>query len=27
VSIPIVVLFISMQRFYIEGITGGSVKG
>jgi arabinogalactan oligomer/maltooligosaccharide transport system permease protein len=27
VSIPIVALFISMQRFYVEGITGGSVKG
>jgi arabinogalactan oligomer/maltooligosaccharide transport system permease protein len=27
VSIPIVALFISLQRFYIEGITGGSVKG
>jgi len=27
VSIPIVILFISMQRFYVEGITGGSVKG
>ena len=27
VSIPIVALFISMQKFYVEGITGGSVKG
>lgn len=27
VSIPISVLFIIMQRFYVEGITGGSVKG
>lgn len=27
VSIPISVLFIIMQRFYIEGVTGGSVKG
>ena len=27
VSLPISVLFIIMQRFYVEGITGGSVKG
>ena len=27
VSIPISVLFIIMQKFYLEGITGGSVKG
>lgn len=27
VSIPISVLFFVMQRFYVEGITGGSVKG
>jgi len=27
VSIPIVALFISLQKFYVEGITGGSVKG
>jgi len=27
VSIPMVALFLSMQRFYVEGITGGSVKG
>lgn len=27
VSIPISILFIIMQRFYVEGITGGSVKG
>ena len=27
VSIPISVLFVIMQKFYIEGITGGSVKG
>ena len=27
VSIPISVLFVIMQRFYVEGITGGSVKG
>ncbi len=27
VSVPISVLFIIMQRFYVEGITTGSVKG
>lgn len=27
VSIPIGLLFIIMQRYYVEGITGGSVKG
>ena len=27
VSVPISVLFIIMQRFYVEGVTGGSVKG
>ncbi|MCU0104868.1 ABC transporter permease subunit [Acholeplasma vituli] len=27
VSIPISVLFIFMQKFYVEGVTGGSVKG
>ncbi|MDE7082909.1 MAG: ABC transporter permease subunit [Clostridia bacterium] len=27
VSIPITVLFIWLQRYYVEGITGGSVKG
>lgn len=27
VSIPIALLFISMQKFYVEGVTGGSVKG
>lgn len=27
VSIPISGLFVLMQRFYVEGITGGSVKG
>jgi arabinogalactan oligomer/maltooligosaccharide transport system permease protein len=27
VAIPITALFISMQKFYIEGVTGGSVKG
>lgn len=27
VSIPIALLFIIMQRYYVEGVTGGSVKG
>ena len=27
VAIPISILFIIMQRFYVEGVTGGSVKG
>lgn len=27
VSIPISILFVIMQRFYVEGITGGAVKG
>ena len=27
VSLPISVLIIIMQRFYVEGITTGSVKG
>ena len=27
VSIPIAALFIIMQKFYVEGVTGGSVKG
>jgi len=27
ISIPISVLFVIMQKFYVEGITGGSVKG
>jgi arabinogalactan oligomer/maltooligosaccharide transport system permease protein len=27
VSIPISVLFVIMQKFYVEGIAGGSVKG
>lgn len=26
-SIPIVILFFFLQRYYVEGITGGSVKG
>lgn len=27
VSIPISILFVFMQKFYVEGITGGAVKG
>ena len=27
VSIPISVLFFIMQKFYVEGVTGGAVKG
>lgn len=27
VAIPIVALFISMQKYYVEGVTAGSVKG
>ena len=27
VSVPISILFMIMQKFYVEGITGGAVKG
>lgn len=27
IAIPITVLFVIMQRFYVEGVTGGAVKG
>lgn len=27
ISVPISILFLIMQKFYVEGITGGSVKG
>jgi arabinogalactan oligomer/maltooligosaccharide transport system permease protein len=27
VSIPISILFMIMQKFYVEGVTGGAVKG
>ncbi|MFZ2622640.1 MAG: sugar ABC transporter permease, partial [Trichococcus flocculiformis] len=27
IAIPITILFIFMQRFYVEGVTSGSVKG
>ena len=26
IAIPITILFIFMQKYYVEGITGGSVK-
>ena len=27
ISIPIAALFISMQKYYVEGVSGGAVKG
>lgn len=27
IALPITILFIAMQRYYVEGITGGAVKG
>lgn len=27
IAVPITILFIFMQKFYVEGVTGGSVKG
>ncbi len=27
VAIPISILFLLMQKFYVDGITGGAVKG
>ena len=27
IAIPITLLFISLQKYYVEGITGGAVKG
>ena len=27
VSLPITILFMSLQRYYVEGVTGGAVKG
>ena len=27
VSIPITALFMSLQKYYVEGVTGGAVKG
>ena len=27
VAIPVTILFMCLQKYYVEGITGGSVKG
>jgi ABC-type maltose transport system permease subunit len=27
VAIPIILLFLSLQKFYVEGATSGAVKG
>lgn len=27
IAVPITLLFIKMQKYYVEGVTGGSVKG
>ena len=27
VAIPITILFLNMQKYYVEGVTGGAVKG
>ena len=27
IAVPVTVLFITLQRFYVEGVTGGAVKG
>lgn len=27
IAVPVTVLFIALQRFYVEGVTGGAVKG
>ena len=27
VAIPITILFLSLQRYYVEGVVGGAVKG
>ena len=27
IAIPITILFVIMQRFYVAGVTGGAVKG
>ena len=27
VAVPITVLFMMLQKYYVEGITGGAVKG
>ena len=27
VAIPVVILFMCLQKYYVEGVTGGAVKG
>ena len=27
VAVPVTILFMSLQRYYVEGVTGGAVKG
>jgi len=27
VAIPITILFLLLQKYYVEGVTGGAVKG
>ncbi len=27
VAIPVTILFLFLQRYYVEGVTGGAVKG
>ena len=27
VALPITLLFVKIQKFYVEGVTGGAVKG
>ena len=27
VAVPIALLFLALQKYYVEGVTGGAVKG
>ena len=27
VAIPVIILFLFLQKYYVEGVTGGAVKG
>jgi len=27
VALPVTALFMALQRYYVEGVTGGAVKG
>ena len=27
VAIPVTILFMCLQKYYVEGVTGGAVKG